>query len=75
MRVEAVVDDSAKLASMLDYMMGGGTGQVFLLQLRPYTKMQGNELRSELQVQRGQASLNGRPDELITLMIQGMLAN
>ena len=56
-------------------MMGGGTGQVFLLQLRPYTKMQGNELRSELQVQRGQASLNGRPDELITLMIQGMLAN
>jgi len=74
-RVEAVVDDSAKLASMLDYMMGGGTGQLFLLQLRPYTKMQGNELRSELQVQRGQASLNGRPDELITLMIQGMLAN
>ena len=75
LRVEAVVDDSAKLATMLDYMMGGGTGQLFLLQLRPYTKMQGNELRSKLLVQRGQASLNGRPDELITLMIHGMLAN
>ena len=75
LRVEAVVDDSAKLATMLDYMMGGGAGQLFLLQLRPYTKMQGNELRSKLLVQRGQASLNGRPDELITLMIHGMLAN
>ena len=75
LRVEAVVDDSAKLATMFDYMMGGGTGQLFLLQLRPYTKMQGNELRSKLLVQRGQASLNGRPDELITLMIHGMLAN
>ena len=75
LRVEAVVDDSAKLGSMLDYMMGGGAGQLFLLQLRPYTKVQGNELRSELLVQRGQASLNGRPDELITLMIHGMLAN
>ena len=75
LRGEAVVDDSAKLGSMLDYMMGGGAGQLFLLQLRPYTKVQGNELRSELLVQRGQARLNGRPDELITLMIHGMLAN
>lgn len=75
LRVELVVDDATKLAEMFDYMLGGGAGQLLLLQLKPYTRMQGNELRSELLVQGGQASLNGRPDELITVIIHRMLGN